>query len=355
MSSAGATTTAARGANLEFGIGGDLRGLESAPELGFAGYLRAIQDAARALDPLARVDFLEGCSTPENCAIALDLGMPYRQFTDFYMVGGGPGQPDALERLRQNLDRAAASGTVTALNMQVWGTRTEPSLDRLADFYHAAYALAKPYAIGVFTETHINRFTYDPRRLLAVHDRLLADSSGAYGLQVGADFSHYVHQLGNSHGSNWDDLRSGALRMDPFDPGNIISTRIIAAGLVGYGHLRCAVPNDLAPGKGSIQYPLADPAGEPGADPGRRQLRFHGAWDESRTAAWRELYRQAFAHQITHPERGIARFSTEFIEVEDEYRMDAYGNLHQNLSALCWAQRLKRELLATASKAAHAN
>jgi hypothetical protein len=343
-----------RGANLEIGIGGDLRGLPLPKDNTFAQYLDAIRAAVRRMDPAATIDFLEGWAPPEICKVALEMGSPYRQFTDLYVVGGGRGQPDALERLKHNLTEAGRSGTITSLNMQVWGTSTEPTIERLVEFYHQAYALAKPYGVGIFTETHIDRFTYDPRRLLAVHERLLTESRGEYGINVGADFSHYVHQLGNPHGANWTDLRSGALRMDPSDGGNVVSTRIIQAGLIGYGHLRCAAPNELPRASGSIQYPLVDPASDPDAPGKQVTLRIGGRWDEARTRPWKEFYRQTFAYQLAHPERRVARFSTEFIECEDEYKMDDYGNLHQNVAALCWAQRQKRELLAGETRAAKA-
>lgn len=337
------------GANLELGLGGDLGGDPALDGLAWAERLRALQREIARRDPLARIDFLEGCPDPEGARIAAEHGMPFRQFTDLYVVGGKREgrDEDALETLRRNLGKAAAAGTVTALNMQVWGVRDEPSIDALCAFYHAAYALAKPYGIGVFTETHVDRFTYDPRRLLAVHERLLSESGGAYGLQVGADFSHYVHQLGNPHMDNWAAIRSGELRLDPFDAGNIVSTRLIQGGLVGYGHLRCAAPNDRPRNAGSIQYPIADPA----TDPYRAyagDLACGGRWDETRTRAWKEFYRQTFAYQLAHPERPVARFSTEFIGWNDhcDYRIEGYSNLHQNLACLVWAQQVKRELLA---------
>ena len=138
-------------------------------------------------------------------------------------------------------------------------------------------------------------------------------------------------------------MQSGALKMDHFDPANIVSTRIIQGGLVGYGHLRCAAPNDRPRDKGSIQYPLVDPASDP-RTPWRGELACGGTWQEARTRAWKELYRQAFAYQLSHPERPVARFASEFIGWNDhcDYRIEGYGNLHQNLAVVAWAQGTKR-------------
>lgn len=342
------------GANLEIGIGGDLGGdLGIGPNKPWSEWVLALQAEVKRRDPLARIDFMEGCPDPEGAKVAADIGVPFRQFTDLYVVGGNQDgrKEDALETLKRNLDKAAAAKTVTALNMQVWGIKDQPSIDALCAFYHAAYVMAKPYGIGIFTETHVDRFTYDPRRLLAVHERLLAESKGAYGIQVGADFSHYVHQLGNPHMDNWAEISSGRLRLDPFDAENVVSKRIIQAGLVGYGHLRCAVPNDRPRNAGSIQYPLVDPATDP-YQAYAGDLACGGRWDGSRTRPWKEFYRQTFAYQIAHPERPVARFSTEFIGWNDhcDYRIEPYSNLHQNLACVVWAQALKRELVSAAKQ-----
>jgi hypothetical protein len=344
------------GDNLEIGIGGDLSGdLGIGQGKPWGEWMQAVQAAAQRMDPLAKIDFIEGGADPEGAKVAADIGMPFRQFTGLYVVGGNREgmKEDALETLKRNLESAAKARTITALNMQVWGVKDEPSIDALCAFYHAAYALAKPYGIGIFTETHVDRFTYDPRRLLTVHDRLLQESKGAYGINVGADFSHYVHQLGNPHMDNWADISSGRLRLDPFDPENVVSKRIIQGGLVGYGHLRCAAPNDRPRDKGSIQYPIADPAKDP-YQAYAGELACGGRWDEQRTRQWKEFYRQAFAFQIAHPERPVARFSTEFIGWNDhcDYRIEPYSNLYQNLACLVWAQALKRELLAGKTAAA---
>ncbi len=164
-----------------------------------------------------------------------------------------------------------------------------------------------------------------------------------------------MHQLGNPTVPHAAAIASGELVIDPFNPSNIISTRIIQAGLVGYGHLRCAAPNDRPRNAGSIQYPLVDPASDP-RTPWQGELACGGSWTESRTRAWKEFYRQTFAFQLSHGERSVARFSSEFIGWNDhcDYRIEGYANLHQNLCVVAWAQAQKRQLLSGASSAARA-
>jgi hypothetical protein len=331
------------GDNLEIGLGGEI--WFDSPS--FSAWLLALRERVQRYDPAAKIDFLEMHASPENAQVAASHGMPCRQYTDLYVVGGGQEgrAEDALVTLRGHLEHSATMGTVTALNMQVWGNNSEPTIERLCEFYHKAEELAAPYKIRLFTETHIDRFTYDPRRLLAVHERLLKESGGRYGIRVGADFSHYVHQIGNSTGSNWPDIKSGKLNIDPFDPNNVISTGIVRGGLVGYGHMRMAVPNDLGRDGGSIQYPIVDPNSDP-EQKAPVTLANGGAWDESRTRYWKEFYRQIFREQLSHPERPVARFSSEFITWQRDYRIDEYRNQYQNIAVLAWAQATKREILA---------
>ena len=96
-------------------------------------------------------------------------------------------------------------------------------------------------------------------------------------------------------------------------------------------------------GQGSIQDPIVDPAGDPRQAGATSELRFHGRWREERTRAWKAMNRAAFARLLAG-DGEPALFATEFIDVEDEYRMDPYRNAYQNLAALAWAQRCVAEL-----------
>jgi len=342
------------GTNIEIGIGGDLAGLrgrdvDGAPhepltqyrvwEGDFAAQFAHLAHLVAAYDPGARVAFVELRLPPdraEEFGEAAAAGMPVRQFTDLYLVGGGPDRPDALEALRANVALARRVGTIDRLNMQMIGTSEVPSLAALCDFYVAAEELAGEAGITLFTETHVDRFTYDPRRLVAVHEALLDHTGGRLGLRVAADLSHYVHQLGNTHFPNRAAIAAGELNLDPLDPDNYVSRHIIATGLVGYGHLRMAVPNDLPRGAGSIQYPVVDPATdqETAALP-------HGGMD----VPWWAWYREIFAEHAHHPERPVARFATEFIGdgAPGEYRVEPYRNLYQNIAMLALAGRAADE------------
>jgi hypothetical protein len=290
---------------IEIGIGGDLSGLRGRQngrsyDGDFQAQFAHLKELLAAYDPAARIQFIES-PPPVDLAeefgeAAAAAGMPVRQFTSLYVIGGNESQPDALDALRANLALAKRTGTVERLNMQVWGTATIPAVRTLVDFYLAAEELAQAAGIELFTETHIDRFTYDPRRLVAVHEALLDRTGGRLGLRVAADLSHYVHQIGNPHFANWPSISSGALNINPLDLDNAVSRHIIGMGLVGYGHLRMAVPNQLPPNHGSIQYPVADPA----LDPATAHLTYGGLsrpWEAERMQFWLRWYRQIFLFQ----------------------------------------------------------
>jgi hypothetical protein len=311
----------------------------------------------RDYDPKATIQFIETMPPRDRAEefgeAAAARGIPVRQFTALYVVGGDATTPDALATLRANLDLARRVPTIERLNMQVLGTDSYPPVEALVDFYIAAEDLAQDAGIELYTETHVDRFTYDPRRLIAVHEALLDRTSGRLGLRVCADFSHYVHQLGNPHFPNWEAISSGALNIDPRDPDNYVSRAIIAGGLIGYGHLRMAVPNDLPRGHGSIQYPVVDPL----TDPPTADLPHGGLkepWDGARCVPWLTWYREIFSYQLQHPEHPTARFSTEFIGdmAPGEYRVDPYRNLYQNIAMVSTAQRLIRAIAGSASPTA---
>ncbi len=302
-------------------------------------------------DPEARIDFIETVP-PEHRAedfaeVAAESGMPLKQFTRLCVIGGNDDEPDALEAMVGYLELARRAGTVDRLNFQILGDSTNPGIDAIVDFYVRAEEMAQAGGVELLTETHVERYNHDPRRMVAAHEALHERSGGQLGIRVCADLSHCVHQIGNTHFPQWPAISSGELRLDPFDPENHVSRDIIERGLVWGGHLRAATPNDLAPGEGSIQYPIVDPAADaatanqPGG--GMRE-----PWDATRLEPWKEFYRQVFTYQLRHPDRPVARFASEFIGDGGigDYRVEPYRNVFQNIAAAALAQRMIRSTTA---------
>src|SRR5579871_1117404 len=123
------TMTPATSSNVEIGIGGDLTGLRGRDRGGnpndprqqyrvFEGDFREqfahLKELIAAYDPQARIQFIE-IAPPQDRAeefsdVAAAAGIPVKQFTGLYVIGGNETAPDALVSLRNNLDLAKRSG-----------------------------------------------------------------------------------------------------------------------------------------------------------------------------------------------------------------------------------------------------
>ena len=196
--------------------------------------------------------------------------------------------------------------------------------------------MAGAQGVLLTTETHLDRFTYDPSHMLAVHEYLKRESGGTLGLNVWADFSHYVHQMENE----------SCMKHHPaFSPGRkpgradfeAVVDQVIHSDLIVGGHLRCAAPNPLGRERGAIQYPLVATSSDPYSDV-TDELQFHGTWREERTHVWKNFYQALFAHAKKSEGNGTLRFASEFICCEDEFNMDGYTNYWQNLNSIAWAK-----------------
>jgi hypothetical protein len=331
------------GHNLLIGLGGHL---EQDTNLPFSERLDRLKAELHGIDPDASIDFLDGVPARDGDSVtALDHGMPYLTFLDLFIVGGSETWPDALTSMYNCMEKAKKVGSYIRLDMQINGDSHEPSISQLVDFFRRAWDMTDPMGIDICVETHIDRVSYDPRHVMRIHEALLDATKGERGLLISADFSHYIHQVGNTHGLHWQDISSGALNLDPFDPENYVSKVLIPSGLIKMGHLRMAVPNNLDRTQGSIQYPIIDPAKDP-TPTGYDGLWHYGAFDESRTEPWKAWYRELFRAILSSDDPTPITFNTEFIRYDGDYAQEPYRNQYQNLAMVAWAQRTKREILA---------
>lgn len=306
-------------------------------------------DELHALDPHAGIEFLDGVPASEaDAETASKMGMPYRSFVELFILGGSKEWPDAVESIKKCAERVRRFPTLTHVDMQVHGSNDTPSIEALIDFFKIAWEYMDPLGVTLCVETHIDRISYDPRHLLRIHQALLEATSGARGLLLSADFSHYIHQLQNTHSLFWNDQQKGSLNLDPFDPQNIVSSELIPSGLIRMGHLRMAIPNNLTREQGTIQYPIVDPALDP-QPTAYEGLWDYGPFDPTRTLAWKAWYRELFKHLLTHPGPSPALFSTEFIRYGGDYAREPYRNQFQNMAMLSYAHALRRELLSDLS------
>jgi len=328
--------------NIKFGLGGHL---EWDLNASFEDRMNEINDELNEIDPGAKIDYLDGIPAQERDAkLAEEFGYPYLSFLDLFILGGTDTWPDAMITLKKCMDTARKVGTYKRLDMQIHGDSINPSISELVDFFRRAWDLADPLGIDLCVETHIDRISYDPRHLMKLHEALLNATKGERGLNISADFSHYVHQIGNTNGILWNDHQSGALNLNPFDPENYVSKVMIPSGLIKMGHLRMAVSNNLNREQGSIQYPILDPALD------HRSTEYKGLWHydrwtEERTLAWKSWYKELFRYILQSNNPEPVYFSSEFIRYDGDYAQEPYRNRFQNLAVIAWAQQTKRVLI----------
>lgn len=328
---------------LKFGLGGHL---EWDPDTLFEDKMALVYEELAEIDSEAHIDYLDGIPSQDGDAErAIEHGLPYHSFLDLFIIGGSETWPDALQTMKKCMDTAKKVGTYKVLDMQIHGDSFKPSISHLVDFFRRAWDLADPLGIDLCVETHIDRISYDPRHLMRLHEALLDATKGERGLTISADFSHYVHQIGNTNGLLWADHQSGDLNLNPFDSNNFVSRVVIPSGLIKMGHLRMAVPNNLNREQGSIQYPIIDPYLDP------RSTEYSGlwhyeSWTEERTQPWKYWFRELFTFILQSNNDDPVYFSSEFIRYDGDYAQEPYRNRYQNLAVLAWAQRTKKELIA---------
>jgi hypothetical protein len=321
--------------DIEIGLGGDLY-LPNKNESFRKIVTRSARDLHQ-LDSNLSFDYVEGIpESADDGKWAEDQGFPFRVFTALYVIDQTPDYPQALDELKKNLELCAQVPTIKNLNMQVMGDSSVPNLDQLTSFYQEATRLASAQGVTLSTETHIDRFTHDPSRMMEVHDHLMTNSHGELGLNIWADFSHYVHQFGHPEFLNSHPARDARYPVgrDGFDA---LLHDIMNSGLIVGGHMRCATPNALNRVQGSIQYPISAPSGDPYAD-ASDDLQSYGIWQEEKTRVWKDLYRKLFKTLKEKKESGTAMFASEFIVHERDYKIDDYSNYWQNLQVIAWAK-----------------
>ena len=211
-------------------------------------------------EPELRIDFIETVppqhGAEEFAQVAAESGIPLKQMTRLCVIGGNDDEPEALEAMSGYLELARRAGTLDRINFQILGDSTCPGIDAIVDFYLRAEEMAGEAGVQLLTETHVERYNHDPRRMVAAHEMLQERTGGGLGIRVCADLSHYVHQIGNSHFPQWPSISSGELRLDPFDPDNYISRNLIETGLVWGGSSARSHPQQSASWK--RQYPVSD-------------------------------------------------------------------------------------------------
>lgn len=253
------------------------------------------------------------------------------------------------ELLANNLRIGAALGS-RVHNTQI---RMDHAIDgRLVsdDEVMAAYLNAREIGENVGCvptfEVHVNMWSEDFRRIEKVAD--MVEARGV-PFRMTLDHSHVIFKIDNPREQEVFDIKgdveSGALVLDPFQPGSVCQ-KWITRGFVGHCHARAAVPNnprnawahhpsldDLASslhpkdtiGRG-IQYPFIEPkAGE-----------WHSDWDGALLEPWKEVIRQLMRYHRDTETSQLKTISTEFIPNPDYGGGAKYSIFENSVACARW-------------------
>ena len=152
------------------------------------------------------------------------------------------------------------------------------------------------------------------------------------------DHSHVIFKIDNPGEQRVqrmdEDVRRGALVLDPFAAGNVTGGWI-ERNYVRHAHERPAIPNGPVnlwmshangrPGRG-VQYPWLRPAaGE-----------WHSPWDGDALAPWKEVVRQLLRHHARDADSALATISTEFIPFPDYGGGARYSLFDHGVACATW-------------------
>ncbi|MFT5507423.1 MAG: hypothetical protein ACI89J_000487 [Hyphomicrobiaceae bacterium] len=257
--------------------------------------------------------------------------IPVRAGGWFYALGGD----EAL--LEKNLATAQRLGSLVH-NIQIKLLHSEGHVvtdDELVAAYLRCAELGDKYGCTPCFEVHVNMWSEDFPRVEHI-GRMVEDRGAEFKITL--DHSHVIFKMDNPAEQQIFDtdkkIASGALILDPFQPGNVIS-RWVEAGWVRHCHARAAIPNnpknvtgrhpDGSIGRG-IQYPFKKPAdGE-----------YHADWSEAALEPWKEGIRLLLRYRARDSQCRLGQISTEFIPNPDYGEGCKYSLFEQAIACVTW-------------------
>lgn len=225
---------------------------------------------------------------------------------------------DPLGVLAHNLSNAAAAG-VRYHNMMVLTHHADGHVvtdEELVDLYLRAHEAGERCGIQIGFEVHILMWSEDFRRVAVVAEKVRARG---VPFRFVMDYSHCIFKIDNpaeqAISGIVDDVKSGRVVLDPFEPGNLADTWL-GMNMVWWQQNRPAVPNgplnrwatgdDGQPGRG-VQYPYLRP------NPGEWYDDWH-AWLLEPT---REIVRKTIRHHLTNDDSPLELMTVDYINLPD--------------------------------------
>lgn len=280
-------------------------------------------------------DYVDKTPDPDQVeafqALSQRHGLPIRAGGWFYALGAD----EAL--LEHNLKLGGKLGS-RVHNVQIKLLHADGHVvtddEVMAAYLRASEIGADAGCIPCF-EVHVNMWSEDFPRVAKVA-RMVEARGVEFNMTL--DHSHVIFKIDNPGEQAIFDtaakVRSGALVLDPFKPGNVIE-EWVAAGWVRHAHARAAVPNNPKNTAGShpdgkvgrgIQYPFVEP--KPGA--------YHAPFDAALLEPWKEGLRILLRHRSRDVGAKLGQISTEFIPGPDYGMGCGYSLLEQAVACVRW-------------------
>lgn len=209
------------------------------------------------------------------------------------------------------------------------------SNEEVVDFYLVAYEASQRLGLDVTFEVHINMWSEDFRRVNVVADMV---QSRGVPFNLLLDHSHVLLKLDNLEEQRRSGIEeavdSGALILDPFEPGNIIDDWI-ARNMTLWHSVRPVAPGGpknlwATDEEGNLgrgcQYPFFRP----------RPGEFHSDWHAYKVEPCKAVVRKVLDHHRRDPGSRLRYITTEIIDLVD-YGMNAkYSLFEQSVVIAHW-------------------
>ncbi len=214
----------------------------------------------------------------------------------------------------------------------------------VVDFYLRAYEAGERVGIAIAFEVHIYMWTEDFRRVMPVARAVRARGVPFHFV---LDHSHVLLKIDNPEEQDVSgiraDVESGALVIDPYEPGNVLD-EWIGEDMTTWLQVRPVAPNgprnpgELKPGGHwgrACQYPFKRPA------PGEW---FH-PWHAYRVAPCKEVVRRVLRRHLSSPAKsGLRWITTDMIDMADYGGGVGSSLIEQNIAIAEWIRATYRDL-----------
>ena len=214
------------------------------------------------------------------------------------------------------------------------------------DFYLLAHELGQRIGIDIGFEVHIYMFSEDFRRVTPLAERV---RERGIPFNFVLDHSHVLLKLESPEEQDAcgirEDVESGRLVIDPFEPGNVID-EWIAQDMTAWLQVRPVSPAGpknrwAVTSTGSwgraCQYPFVKPA------PGQ----WHSSWNAWRVEPCKEIVQRVFRQHYTSAKSSLRYVTTDMIDMPDYGDGAKYSLFEQNVAIAEWLREVFASLKTT--------